>query len=83
MKLVFAAPAIKDLKGLDKALIERIESALDRMLAAPHTAELARIKTEPGKWRLRVGEWRVIMRIHHSLSTVYVLRIRHRREAYR
>lgn len=83
MKLVFTDPAFKDLRSLDKALVERIESALDRMLAAPHTAELARIKTEPGKWRLRVGDWRVIMRIDHSLNAVYVLRIRHRREAYR
>jgi mRNA interferase RelE/StbE len=34
-------------------------------------------------WRYRVGDYRIICDIHDDLVTVLVLRVRHRKEAYR
>jgi mRNA-degrading endonuclease RelE of RelBE toxin-antitoxin system len=32
---------------------------------------------------LRVGEWRVLLKVEREAGNLYILRIRHRREAYR
>jgi mRNA interferase RelE/StbE len=34
-------------------------------------------------WRVRVGDWRVIYEIDDAKYIISVLRVRHRREAYR
>lgn len=83
MRLIFTDPAKKDYKGLAKEMRDRVQSALNRMLLHPEACDLIRIKGEPDKWRLRVGDWRVIMRMDQDAETIYVLRIRHRSEAYR
>ena len=35
------------------------------------------------EWRLRVGDWRVILAFDYPQDTVVILRVLHRREAYR
>ena len=35
------------------------------------------------RYRLRVGDWRVIHTLHDDVATVLVVRVAHRREAYR
>jgi mRNA interferase RelE/StbE len=34
-------------------------------------------------WRYRVGDYRIICRLEDSVITVFVIHIRHRREAYK
>jgi len=34
------------------------------------------------RWRLRVGNYRVLLKITGKEVTVYALRVKHRREAY-
>lgn len=75
--------AEKDLACLDKKTQRRIKTALDRLLTYPQAVDLKRLEGSPGKWRLRVGDWRVILRLDREQGVLYVLRVRHRREAYR
>jgi mRNA-degrading endonuclease RelE of RelBE toxin-antitoxin system len=64
VKLVFTEPAEKDLTGLEAKMRERVKAALDRMLTNPETADLGKIKSKPGLWRLRVGDFRVYLEPH-------------------
>lgn len=36
-----------------------------------------------GLWRYRVGDYRILCRLEDSIVTVFVVRIGHRREAYK
>lgn len=83
MKLILTEPAIKDLAGLDAGVRQRVKTALDRFLAHPELASLRKLKNRPRAWRLRVGDWRVILEIKGMEGTIYVMRIKHRKEAYR
>jgi mRNA interferase RelE/StbE len=40
------------------------------------------LQGQPG-YRLRVGDWRVIYTLQDEVLTVLIIRIAHRREAYR
>lgn len=83
MRVEVTQSAKKDLRALGGEVRERVLKAIKGLQENPHAAELVRIKKEPGKWRLRVSDWRVIMTMDQAAEIVYVLRVRHRSEAYR
>jgi mRNA interferase RelE/StbE len=83
VRLSFTKHAQKDLAALNASQRERIIQALDQILINPEHAELRKIKMKPGQWRLRAGDWHIILEIDLIGQIVYVLHIKHRREAYR
>ncbi|MCL6614076.1 MAG: type II toxin-antitoxin system RelE/ParE family toxin [Firmicutes bacterium] len=82
MRLEVTNQAEKDLADLDKKTQRRIRAALDRLLSYPQTADLKKLKGSQDLWRLRIGDWRVILRLDREGRVLYVLRVRHRRDAY-
>lgn len=72
-------PAERDLADLDKKTQRRIKAVLDRLLTYPQAIDLKKLQGSPERWRVRVGDWRVILRIDREQRVLYVLRIRHRR----
>ena len=83
MRLKITEQAQKDLASLDKRTQRQIRVALDRLLGYPQAVDLKKLKGSQDIWRLRVGDWRVILRLDRGQGTLYVLRIRNRRDAYR
>lgn len=83
MRLVITRQAEKDLAGLDKRVRIRIRAALDKMLTNVQSIDLKKLEGYTDLWRLRVGDWRVILRIVGKEVTVYALRIKHRKEVYK
>lgn len=67
--------------ALDRTVASRIARAIVD-LAAGTRADVKRLKGEnPARYRLRVGDWRVIF--ERRVDDLTVLRVLHRREAYR
>ncbi len=83
MNLIFTNSAKKDLAALDKTTQKRIKEALGKIMVNPQAVDLKKLQGSPGKWRLRVGNWRIILEANPEKGLLYVLRVRHRREAYR
>lgn len=83
MKLIITKRAQKDLESLDKTTQKRIAEKLDQMLVYPLSVDLKKLKGYENLWRLRVGDYRIILEIREQESTIYALRVMHRREVYR
>jgi mRNA interferase RelE/StbE len=49
----------------------------------PENADLKKLKDFSDTWRLRVGNYRVILQVDQEEDVAYATRIKHRREAYR
>ncbi len=65
----------------DRALFERIRTALERLQTDPH---LGKRLVGPGKrWSLRVGVYRILYRIERRELLIYVIDIGHRGTIYR
>ena len=77
----WARQAKADLAKLAKRDSERIKRAIKR-LADSGYGDLQRLRGfDPPQHRLRVGDWRVTLRL--EAGTIRVIRVLHRREAYR
>ena len=81
----FAPAALRDLKRLDQAVRGHLLKASGILTHAPYPAKSERIKVligvTPIHFRLRVGDYRMVYRVEDQ--TVVVVRVAHRREAYR
>lgn len=81
LRVDYKASVGRDLRRLDKPTARRILGKIERDLAAPPAAGVPLTGEFKGLFRYRVGDWRVIYA--RTLEGVLILRIAHRREAYR
>lgn len=82
-RVEFRNTARAELRGLDRPERERIVRAIDLLAQNPHTSPNVVPMKGTDQFRLRVGDWRVIYALHDDVLTVLVIRVGHRRDAYR
>lgn len=88
-RFILSDAASKDLNRLDKQTVTRVYDGIHRLLASleasvsiiPGARPL--INWDPPAWRLRVGDWRVLYSKESDKRLLTILRILHRREAYK
>jgi len=78
--IIFSDLAFKQLKKLEKAVQKRIVKALERIRIRPE-AYVTKLVGDPG-YRLRVGDYRVIMDIDGHSLRILVLKVGHRKNIY-
>ena len=77
--------AIKELSHLDKPIQRIIKEKIDLLAKSPDILKnnIKALKGEyHGKYRLRVGTYRIIYRIEQHIITITIIRIGHRKEIY-
>ena len=79
---VWIRPALHDLRGLDRKVASRVRQAVAHF-AETGRGDVRKLEGEAGKWRLRVGDWRVTFRREPSARTIVVLNVEPRGGAYR
>ena len=75
--------AEKDLAALPARTQTRIVTALRRLALDPYRAPGVRKLAGTSDYRLRVGDYRVLYEIQDDRLVVLVVRVAHRRDAYR
>ncbi len=66
----------------DARTARRIYAAI-RRLADENVGDVRKLVNQPGVYRLRVGDWRVLFSFADAERTVLVLHVLNRRDAYR
>lgn len=79
--IIFSDSALKQLKKLEKNVQERIVSTLERIKIRPQ-AHVTKLVGDPG-YRLRVGDYRVILDIDEGNLIILVIKIAHRKKIYK
>jgi mRNA interferase RelE/StbE len=79
-EVIFSQKAKKQLFKLEKVIQERIIAALERIRIRPE-AYITKLVGDPG-YKLRVGDYRVIMDIDKGNLLVLVIKIGHRRNIH-
>ena len=81
--LIIAPRAERDLARLPAYTRAAVDRALSGLAADPQSVDLAKLRGRRQQWRLRVGQWRAILRLETATGRVYVLRVLPRSRAYR
>ncbi len=84
MKVILTETFKKQLKKLDAAIAKRVLDYLERveLLENPRSRGKALTSNLSGLWRYRVGDYRILCRIHDDKLIITVIEIGHRSTVY-
>ncbi|THV21254.1 type II toxin-antitoxin system RelE/ParE family toxin [Glycomyces paridis] len=74
-RVEFNEEAQKQLAKLDKPVRTRVVLALDKLQSNPRPDGVKKLKGHDDRWRIRVGDWRVVYRIDDGVLIVIVIGI--------
>ncbi len=80
-RIIFSRRAEKQFLKLSKDIQKRIVSVLERIRIRPEKY-LVRLSSLP-YYKLRVGDYRLIVDIQRKLLIIYVIKVGHRRNVYK
>ena len=75
--------AIRELKHLDRKIIQRIIYAVDSLPKNPFPTGVRKLTGSEKTYRIRVGDYRVVYEVHTKTITIEIIRVRHRKDVYR
>jgi mRNA interferase RelE/StbE len=79
--VIIAEDAQRELRRLDRSVARRIVAAIEDLAEDP-LRKLRRLVNSP-LYRLRVGDWRVIVEVDEREVRVIAIKVAHRRSIYR
>ena len=79
-EILFSDKALKQLKNMERDVQERIIAAMERVRIKPEKY-VTKLVGDPG-YKLRVGDYRIIMDIDSKKLQVLVLKTGHRKNIY-
>jgi len=78
--IIFSDKALRQLKKMERNIQERIIAVLERIRIRPE-AYVTKLIEDPG-YKVRVGDYRIIMDIDNNKLQILVLKIGHRKNVY-
>lgn len=85
MTVVFADKARKEFLKLDKPIQKQIQTFIVKLreLKDPRSSGKALVGNLAGRWRYRVGDYRLVCEIEDDQILITVLHIAHRKDVYK
>jgi mRNA interferase RelE/StbE len=75
--------AAREIRALPRSLQHRVVTRIEMLAEHPRPRGCVKLSGLYDLWRIRVGDWRIVYRIDDRVLVVEVLRVAHRRQAYR
>lgn len=83
-EILFSSGAKKELKRLPISVIRLIKIHFDQLALNPLVHSQIKKMVLPGKfYRLRIGDYRILFSLDHSLKKIIIITIGHRSHIYR
>ncbi|GAX45956.1 hypothetical protein NIES4075_69770 [Tolypothrix sp. NIES-4075] len=79
----FTKKAFKQLGKLSKDLQQKIKTKVQELADNPRHSGVVKLENSDDRYRIRIGDYRVLYEIEDDLLIVSVIRVGHRRDVYR
>lgn len=83
MNVTITERAARYVNKLDKSVQQQLKGALSRLYDFPDVTNIKQLKGRPRRYRMRVGDWRIIFTVDWEKDTLIVVTIAHRKDAYK
>lgn len=80
--VTFAASAKKELRDLPADIVARVIPRIRELSTNPRPVGSKKLRGYRNRWRIRVGDYRVVYAIDDEPGIVDVTRVAHRRDVY-
>jgi mRNA interferase RelE/StbE len=79
----YSRSAEKDVQRLPAEIVERVQAAVRPLAENPRPRGSKKLKGFQNRYRIRVGDYRVLYEIHDAIVVVLIVQVSHRKDAYR
>lgn len=83
MNIEFHPEVLKELQRLPRPVLGAALQAIIGLAREPRPTGIKKLVGSQNDWRVRIGEYRIIYEISEADDRITILRVAHRREAYR
>ena len=80
-EIIWSPKSKEDLKEIVPELAKRIIIKVEELKLAPH--HFIERLTEVNCWKLRVGDYRILLDINEQKKEIHVLKVGHRKNVYK
>jgi mRNA interferase RelE/StbE len=81
-KIEIKKSAAKEIENLPSVILKRVVSHIQELANEPRPLGCKKLSGDE-KYRLRVGDYRILYEIEDEIVMVYVVKVAHRKEVYR
>jgi mRNA interferase RelE/StbE len=81
--ITFARSAEKELAALPVTVVLRVRAAIDGLVVNPRPSGCKKLRNARNRWRVRVGDYRIVYSVDDNQRLVDIEAVRHRRFVYR
>jgi mRNA interferase RelE/StbE len=82
-RVEFSPGAERDFRKLAREIQLRLRPRIDALAGNPRPVGAKKLKGGDELWRIRVEDYRIVYEVRDRILVVLVVRVAHRREAYR
>lgn len=82
-KIEWKNSAYKELQKLPRPMIPRVVAAVSDLANDPRPQGVRKLVGSERSYRIRVGDYRVVYEIFEYRLVIEIVRVRHRKDAYR
>jgi mRNA interferase RelE/StbE len=82
-EIQWKASAKKEFKKIDKVEIPKILKEIEKLSLEPYPTNHKKILGTEHIFRIKIGNYRVIYSVKNKQLVIEIIRVRHRKEAYR
>jgi mRNA interferase RelE/StbE len=82
-RVEIAPAAQRDMRGLPKDVVRRLDPHIRGLSADPYPGNSIRLVNEGGLHRMRIGNYRVLYEVDEASRVVRIARVKHWKDAYR
>lgn len=85
-KVEYSAAAVKQLSKMDAATRKLIRAWIEKYLVGctdPRAHGKGLTADKSGKWRYRIGNYRILAQIYDDRLVIHVFKVGHRRDVYK
>jgi mRNA interferase RelE/StbE len=82
-RVTFAVSALQEFRALSWDIKNRMKLAVDSLKENPRPSGARKIHGRENLYRLRIGSYRLIYEVDDQKRKISIVRVRHRRDAYR
>ena len=82
-RIELSPAAERDLDALPDDVYRRIRPRIDALASNPRPQGVKKLRGTENLYRIRIGDYRVVYQVGDKVLRVLIVRVKHRRDAYR
>ena len=82
-RILLRSSLVREIRSLSSRIRERVEGRIDGLGENPRPPDVKRLEGGEGRYRVRVGDWRVLHVVDDTARVVVVVKVGHRGGVYR